>query len=128
MSCHSNIISNKYHGNISSTDLEEHFNTSPSNKTVILNSTTSNNNKVRLYCIVPEGYPVATSSWRRILSNATTLTTVPVVQDDRVKIRREWLTINDPEVTDSGFYQCVANNGYYERTSRRVYLNVIPGE
>ena len=109
---------------LSSTDLEENFVTSPSNVTV----NSSDSNKTRIYCTAPEGYPAATLSWRRLLTNDTIVTIVPVVQDDRIKIRRQWLTINAPQANDTGFYQCVANNSYYERTSHFVYLKFALGE
>ena len=105
----------------SSIDLEETFIKPPQN--VSLNS--SGIFKAKIYCTAPQGYPNATLSWKRILSNGTI---VPVVQDDRVKIRREWLSINNAQINDTGFYQCVANNTYCERISHRAYLGVAPGE
>ena len=94
-------------------DLEKDFIQTPQNVT------TSIGTKVKIYCTPPEGNPPATLSWIHMLGNAMT----PVEENDRVKIRKDWLVINNTEIADSGFYQCVANNGYFKRT-HSAYLNV----
>ena len=124
MSYHSNITCTSAITTLSSTDLEENFVTSPSNVTIPVNSDGSTN-KTRIYCTAPKGWPAATLSWRRRLYNGTI---VPVVQDERIKIRKEWLTFNTPQATDAGFYQCVADNGYYERESHFVQLKFPLGK
>lgn len=110
------------------TDLEEDFQRLPKNQSVVLNDTHSINThsiKVKINCIPPEGDPTPTVSWRHRLSNGTIVT---VGEDDRFKIRLEWLAINNVQFDDIGFYQCVANNGYYERSSPFAFLNVLPSK
>ena len=106
-----------------SLDLEEQFLSQPINLSLMLNDT--HDTKIRIDCIPPEGYPMVTVSWIRQLSNGMM---VPVEEDDRISIRLKWLTIKAAWVNDTGFYQCVASNGYYERPSHFVYINVLPSE
>ena len=106
-----------------SLDLEEQFLEQPVNKSLTLNET--HETKIRIDCIPPEGYPMVTVSWIRRLSNGTM---VPVKEDNRIAIRLKWLTIKPAWVNDTGFYQCVASNGYYERSSHFAYISVLPCE
>lgn len=105
-----------------STDLEERFTKAPHNITHQLNG--SNNTEIRIACIPPNGYPLVTVSWKRRLDNGTI---IPVQEVGRIKIK-EGLKISNVQVDDTGFYQCVASNGYYERLSDFVYLNILPSE
>ena len=109
--------------NIVPTDLEEDFERLPKNQSVVLNDTHSI--KVKINCIPPEGDPTPTVSWRHRFYNGTI---VSVSEDERFKIRMEWLAISNVQSIDGGYYQCVANNGYYERLSPFVFLNVLPSK
>ena len=109
-----------YHGNISLYDYEKIL--PDLEKTFIeppQNATTNIGTKVKIYCTPPEGNPPATLSWIYMLGKTTKL----VEEDDRFKIRKDWLVINNTQIVDSGFYQCVANNGYFKRT-HSAYLYV----
>ena len=106
-----------------SLDLEEKFLEQPVNKSLTLNET--HDTKIIIDCIAPEGYPMVTVSWIRQLSNGEI---VLVEEDDRITIRLKWLTVKAAWVNDTGFYQCVASNGYYERSSHFAYINVLPSK
>ena len=107
-----------------STDLEEQFMKTPHNVTRQLNGS---NIDVKIPCNPPIGYPLATASWRQRFRNGTIIV---VQESDRIAIRERWLKIKNVQELDTGFYQyqCIANNGYYERTSDFIFLNIRPSE
>ena len=72
---------------------------------------------IRIPCEPPVGIPpVDVLSWLH--------DSKPIKEDDRIILRHRKLTISEAEVGDSGFYQCVANNGNFVRTSGQFYVRV----
>lgn len=99
---------------MSSTDLEENFVRKPMNTTVV------ENNDITLYCTAPNGYPSPSIiSWLFKLINIKM-----IKQDGRIMVTRDGLYINNATIIDSGAYQCVASNGYYNRSSDFAHLSV----
>lgn len=89
---------------------------------VKLNNTHST--KVKIKCTPPNGYPSVMVSWRYKVGNRTMI----VEEDDRFKIKERWLTINNVQLNDTGLYQCVASNDYFERSSVFIFLDVQPSK
>ena len=94
------------------TDLEKTFVYVSGNITAVIG------NAIHIPCKPPVGIPpVDKLSW---LHDGQM-----VQEDNRTILRHRNLTIRQAEVGDSGFYQCVADNGLFERISDRFYVNVI---
>lgn len=92
-------------------DLEKTFVNVSSNVTVVVG------HPLRIPCEPPVGIPpVNKLSW---LHNDN-----EVQGDNRTMLRHRKLSIIPAEIGDTGFYQCVADNGYFVRTSVKFYVHV----